>query len=121
VWVKAKPLVRRQAVGQTSTRATFLLCLHHAPIVPSLALREGVDRPAKVLTSRRVTDLGPLIPHHRATGVSRPLVYLIFQGRLPLVPCHHRGPGSTGSRPGAIATAAPPWGTAAPLHPRPCP
>jgi hypothetical protein len=30
-------------------------------------------------------------------------------GSLPLAPCRHCGSGSNGSRPGAIATTAPPW------------
>jgi hypothetical protein len=36
---------------------------------------------------------------------NRSLASLVHQGRLPLVPWYPPGPGSTGSRPGAIATA----------------
>ena len=44
-------------------------------------------------------------PHHWAPVTSRPLPSLVLQGRLPLVPSHRPGPGSNGSRPGAIAVA----------------
>jgi hypothetical protein len=58
-----------------------------------------------VMTIMGVANPNPLYPHHQAPVTGRPLAFLVLQGRLPLLPCHHPGPGSTGSHPGAIVTA----------------
>jgi hypothetical protein len=61
------------------------------------------DRPV-VVTILGVAASGAHYHNHRAPDVNGPLPSLILQGRLPLMPCHHPGPWSNGSRPGAIAT-----------------
>jgi hypothetical protein len=83
--------------------------------------REGARQTKQCVDQHRVGQPEPPLSHHRAPVTSRPLPFLVLQSHLPLMPCHHPGPGSTGSRSPAIATAAPPWGSAAPLRPRPCP
>jgi hypothetical protein len=74
------------------------------PITPGLAPEEGVARPPSRLTILGVAPPGPPYPHHQAPVTGRPLSSLVLQGRLPLLPCRPLGPGSTGSRSGAIAT-----------------
>jgi hypothetical protein len=61
-----------------------------------------------------VANPNPLYPYQQAPVTNRDLPSLVLQSRLPLVPCHHPGPGSTGSRPGAVATAVQPVGNRRP-------
>jgi hypothetical protein len=85
------------------------------PAVPTPCIMSPTTQPLAPEGRRRRTDLcvwpswgwPPRAPglHHRATGASRPLLFLILQGLLPLEPCHHPGPGSTVPRPGATTTS----------------
>ena len=81
---------------------------HGLGIVVSLLGDHGVIVSPVLLFGKGVAIMGVTAPSPSAPGASRPLPSLVLQGRLPLVPCHHPGPGSNGSRPGAIAMP-PPW------------
>jgi hypothetical protein len=93
-------------------------CLHPAPwLQQPRPWHQGKSRQTNQCVDHHGGDRPERpYPHHWAPVTSRSLPSLILQGRLPLEPCHHCGSGSTGLRPCAIATAAPPWGTAAPLR-----
>ena len=114
---------RHQDTDQPPTRPPTPACRTPCtrPQPPRLGLCGRADADPMVVTILGVIALGSLI---LPPGISRKLTFTCSCSSvdsLPLVPCHHPGPGSAGSRPSAIATVAPPWGTAALLRPRPCP